>query len=160
MTVGDLPPYSSSREELTQLLAQTDFARLFDKDLESGLDTMLFATWQLRHLASVKLKEHLKIQYSKALSCLASQMNLNSNPNGLNIDIVTLRLVEVSLNIAHCQNTMSGTILEIKGLLLETVSLMPETVPFIRNMVQAMCEELPLEHGQHFGELLLLLRTK
>lgn len=153
--IGDLPLYGSLHERLTQLFAQTSFVGLLNNHIGNGLATMQFAAWQLTHLSNEELNKHLKIQFGKVLEHLATTLK----PDNPNMAFLSRELIEIILNIALCSQTINETALELRGLLLQTAKSLPETKPFIRTMVQVMCEELPMEQSQHLGALLLSLRA-
>lgn len=157
--IRDFPPYDSLHERLTQLLTQTSFVDLLDDQLENGLAVMEFAAWQLTHLPKEELKQHLQDQFGKALEHLATQVKMVSGPTESNSDSLSLRLVEVALNITLCNQTIKETVFEFSGLLLQIADLLPQTGHVIKSIVQILSEELPIEQGQHFGALLLRLRT-
>lgn len=157
--IRDFPPYDSLIERLTELLTKTNFIDLLDDELENGLAVIEFAGGQLVHLSSEELTHHLQVQFTKVVEYLAIR------PQILNLqesvpDSWGLRLIEVALNISFCNQTTNGTILEFNDLLAQIVVSLPKTKSTIKSIIQILCEELPVEQGQHFGELLLRLRSE
>jgi hypothetical protein len=158
--IRDFPPYDSLYERLSQLLGQTNFVDLIHHELEDGLATMEFAAWQLTHLSNEELKQHLSVQFVKVLEYLAIQAKTVSDLKTFISDSLGLRLVEIALNIALCNQTISEAVLEFSELLSQIANSLSETRSIVKSIVQILCEELPIAQSQYFGALLLKLRTQ
>ncbi len=154
----DLPPYVSVRDELTQLLIQTQFTNLLENEPENGLATLEFAAMQLLHLWNEELNQHVKVHFAQTIEHLANQAETHENGQNSILGSWEYRLIEIALNISSCNQTIDERVLEFRDFLSQIINLLPQSRQLARTIVQTLCEELPIKYAQHFGELLLRLR--
>ena len=163
--LSDLAPDHHQSEALKKIIAETDFTKKFNYDLQSLLPLQA-ASLQLIHLRDTELYNHLADQLVELSELLYRKWEISlskatdQDKEVLDLDLVSPILIETAIHLSVGAQHSENAIYEFSTLLKRIFEACPIIMPICRHFVQRLCEELPLLQARYFWPLLVRIRTE
>ena len=164
--IGDSSIYNNLVDQVKIILYRINYLDLFKKDTSLGIYSIGFACQQLHNLNNEELKLKIKDQLYQIAEYF-STLDFSQLENDTNIpeefskpDKICYKLIEMAYNISITNDSPEEAIIEFIDILRKLIDTWKVFIPETKNIIQRLCEELPITQSQHLWKLLVRLRAE
>ena len=161
---SDLPPYAEERDRIREIILETEFADLYQKDALSGNIAFQTACLQAKHFGTKDICDYLKSELLKIVEYLEKESTEghtdnsdNSIPKRDSFQTVIESVANISIASGQQSQEMIAYFVEI---LSQVIEIWKDSTSNIEFMVQRFCKELPVSQAKAFWPLLIRLRAE
>jgi len=165
--IGDLPLYDTLRQHFRSIVLQTCFSDLIAQSPQSGLIALVMACEQAAQFADSEVVSHLSDELSKTAGVLTAREASGQNKRARadteadeSLQLWPLVLEAAThLAIAHEQAGMGKAGTEFTSVVMKLTGTWPSVSADVRQLIQHLCEQLPIEDAIELYPLLERLRA-
>ena len=162
--LGDLPPYENLRDTIREIILKTEFADMYQKDVNGGHVALNTATLQAKHVGTKDISNHLKSELLKIVEYLekeSTEVHTNDSENSMSKRVRLLTVFDTAVDISIAAGLQSQeTITHFVEILSQIIETWKDNIPDLEFMVQRFCKELPVSQAKAFWPLLIRLRAE
>ena len=162
--LGDLPPYENLRDTIGEIILKTEFADMYQKDVNGGHVALNTATLQAKHVGTKDISNHLKSELLKIVEYLekeSTEGHINNSDNSMSKRVRLLTVFDTAVDISIAAGLQSQeTITHFVEILSQIIEIWKDNIPDLQFMVQRFCKELPVSQAKAFWPLLIRLRAE
>ena len=161
---SDLPPYAEERDRIREIILETEFADLYQKDALSGNIAFQTACLQAKHFGTKDICDYLKSELLKIVEYLEKESTEghtdnsdNSMPKRDSFQTVIESAANISIASGQQSQEMIAYFVEI---LSQVIEIWKDSTSNIEFIVRRFCKELPVSQAKAFWPLLIRLRAE
>ncbi len=162
--LGDLPPYENFRDTIREIILQTEFADMYQKDANGGHVALNAAILQAKQVGTKDISNHLKSELLKIVEYLEKESPEGPTDNSENAMLKRERLLtafDAAVDISIAAGLQSQeTITHFVEILSQIIEIWKDNIPNLEFMVRRFCKELPVSQAKAFWPLLIRLRAE
>ncbi len=162
--LGDLPPYENLRDTIGEIILQTEFADMYQKDANGGHVALNTAILQAKQVGTKDISNHLKSELLKIVEYLEKESAEEPTNNIENAMLKRERLLtafDAAVDISIAAGPQSQeTITHFVEILSQIIEIWKDNIPDLEFMVRRFCKELPVSQAKAFWPLLIRLRAE
>ena len=161
---GDLSPYENLRDIIREIILQTEFADMYQKDAIGGTIAFQTACLQAKHFGTKDICDHLKSELLKMVRSFEKESPEEHADNSENSILKRDRfqtVIESAANISIAAGQQSQEMItHFVEILSQVIEIWKDDISDIESMVQRFCKELPVSQAKAFWPLLIRLRAE
>ncbi len=161
---GDLSPYENLRDTIREIILQTEFADMYQKDAIGGTIAFQTACLQAKHFGTKDICDHLKSELLKMVRSFEKESPEEHADNSENSILKRDRfqtVIESAANISIAAGQQSQEMItHFVEILSQVIEIWKDDISDIESMVQRFCKELPVSQAKAFWPLLIRLRAE
>ena len=163
--LGDCPPNGGLVDDLGLIMRQTDYVELVKKNALIGVRAIHTATQQSVNFRDEEQRQQLKGELARLAELFGqgSFVGVTTGPDDSgelhDSDVLLELMPDMALNLSLAMGDPENTVTEFMDIMTKLVEVLSEVGSRSSNVIQRLCEELPVSHAQKFWPLRTRLRA-